>query len=65
MRLYPWWQQAVAMGGIFALERMTSFLVVGATTGGAPPWQFWLAPAVGMLLWPLIFILLRASFDNG
>ncbi len=59
LRLYPWWQQAVAMGGIFGVERIISYLVIGATTGEPPPWQYWLSPAVGMLLWPWIFVILR------
>jgi rod shape-determining protein MreD len=59
LRLYPWWQQAAAVGGVFGLERLVSFLVIGATTGEAPTWQYWLSPLVGTLLWPWVFVILR------
>jgi rod shape-determining protein MreD len=59
LRLFPWWQQAVALGGIFATERLISFLVVGATTGQPQPWSHWVSPVVSMALWPWLFVILR------
>ena len=59
LRLYPWWQQAAAMGGVFAMERLISFLVIGATTGKPQPWAFWLPVVVSVGLWPWLFIILR------
>lgn len=59
LRLYPWWQQAAALCGVFALERLLSFLVLGATTGEPQPPSFWLAPLASTALWPWLFIILR------
>jgi len=59
LRLFPWWQQAASLGGIFALERMISFLALGATGGMTPDWTHWLAPVTSMALWPWMFIILR------
>lgn len=59
LRLFPWWQQTVAMGGLFFLDRLVSFLVAGATTGQTQPWNHWLTPMISMLLWPWTFMIMR------
>jgi rod shape-determining protein MreD len=59
LRLFPWWQQAAALGGIFATERLISFLVTGATNGQPQTWSHWLAPLVSTALWPWLFIIMR------
>jgi len=33
-------------------------MIRGAIGEGLPPWTFWLAPGVGALLWPWLFLLL-------
>jgi len=59
LRLFPWWQQAASVGGIFALDRLIALVATGATGGIAPGWSHWLAPVSSTLLWPWIFIVLR------
>lgn len=59
IRLFPWWQQAAALGGVFVTERLISFLVTGATTGQPQPWNHWISPVVSTALWPWLFVILR------
>ena len=60
LRFFPLAQQALAIGGLLLNDR-----VVGAAihlTLGLPqlPWTYWVAPVIGMLLWPPVFILFDA-----
>jgi rod shape-determining protein MreD len=59
LRVFPLWQQAVAMVIIFLLERAVAFLVYGAVIGRTPPTTYWIPPLVSGLLWPWMFIFLR------
>ncbi|MEN8213483.1 MAG: rod shape-determining protein MreD [Pseudomonadota bacterium] len=60
LRLLPMWQQAITVLSLLYVERVIAALVLGITEGKLPNMQFWLPPVVGMLLWPWIFLLLRA-----
>jgi len=59
LRIFPWWQQSVALSGIFLLDRMVAFLVAGVTTGQPLSWSHWVSPLVAIALWPWFFMLLR------
>ena len=59
LRVFPWWQQAVALSGVFLLDRLLAFVVAGATTGQAQPWSHWVSPLVSIALWPWLFMILR------
>ena len=60
LRFFPLSQQALAIGGLLLNDRVVSAAV--HFTLGEPqlPWSFWWAPLLGMLLWPLLFVLLDA-----
>ena len=60
IRFFPMSQQVLAIGGLLFNDRIVSAVV--HITVGEPtlPWAYWWAPALGMALWPLIFILLDA-----
>ena len=60
LRFFPMSQQALAIGGLLVNDRVVSaaaHLAVGEPT---LPWSYWWAPLLGMLLWPLLFVLLDA-----
>lgn len=59
IRAAPLWQQTFSILVLLAIERILIFWISGVI--GYPPQDWWyLAPAVGgMVLWPLLFIVLR------
>jgi len=59
IRIFPLWQQAIIIWMILNLYQILLLWFDGIT--GQPPkgLQFWLPPISGMILWPIIFILLR------
>ena len=60
LRFFPMSQQALAIGGLLLNDRIVT-TVLHLTLGVAPhPDLAWAAPVLGMLLWPLVFVLLDA-----
>ena len=59
IRVLPLWQQTFSILLLLAIERILLFWISGVI--GYPPRDWWyLAPALGgMVLWPLLFIVLR------
>jgi rod shape-determining protein MreD len=59
IRVAPLWQQAFSVLALLLIEQILIFWISGVI--GYPPRDWWyLAPAVGgMLLWPLLFVILR------
>lgn len=60
LRFFPLWQQALAIGGLLLNDRIVTgalHVFLGIQT---LPRSFWLAPLVGMILWPPVFLLLAA-----
>lgn len=59
VRVYPLWQQAIAVGVMLMVYRILLLWVYGIT-GHAPDQRvYWLPVLTSMLLWPLIYLLLR------
>ena len=58
LRFFPLWQQALAVLVLLANDRVVVLMVRGFTGEGLPPWEFWLSPLPGALLWPWLFLLL-------
>lgn len=58
LRFFPLWQQALAVFALLVNDRVVVLMVRGFTGEGVPPWEFWLSPLVGALLWPWLFLLL-------
>ncbi|GAB2626557.1 rod shape-determining protein MreD [Novilysobacter erysipheiresistens] len=60
LRFFPMSQQALAIGGLLLNDRIVVAAIhvaLGITPG---PALSWLAPLVGMLLWPPVFVLIDA-----
>ncbi len=59
IRVFPLWQQSVAVLILLFLEPLIATWAMGITHQPPPPPLYWLTPVIGMLLWPWIFIILR------
>lgn len=55
LRQYPMWQQAMS---ILSLTLLVQLLFI-VTSAHSASWSFWFSPAISMLLWPVIYMLLR------
>ena len=58
LRFFPLSQQALAIGGLLLNDRIVDAAIHWMLREPMLPWNFWWAPLLGMLLWPLIYILL-------
>ena len=58
LRFFPLSQQALAVLVLLLNDRVVTLLIRGFSGEGYPPASYWIAPAVGMLLWPWVFLLL-------
>ncbi|MFW5926846.1 MAG: rod shape-determining protein MreD [Wenzhouxiangella sp.] len=58
IRFFPAWQQAIAVMALLFNDRIVQLWVIGLVDDAWPPWTWWLAPVIGMLLWPWVFLLL-------
>lgn len=58
LRFFPLWQQALAIGMLLLNDRIIVTLVQLAIGAPAPGWTSWLAPVLGMAIWPWLFVLL-------
>jgi len=57
MRFFPVWQQTLAVLGLLLNDRVVTLMVRGFSGEAMPTAMFWLSPVVGMLAWPLVFLL--------
>jgi len=60
IRFFPPWQQAAVVMLLLFNDRIVQLWIIGLVDDQWPSWQWWLAPVVGMLLWPWVFLLLDA-----
>lgn len=58
IRFFPPWQQAAVVMALLFNDRIVQLWVIGLTDDAWPVWTWWLAPVVGMALWPWMFLLL-------
>jgi rod shape-determining protein MreD len=58
LRFFPLWQQALAIGLLLFNDRVIVALIHLAVGAPQLPWVSWLAPIIGMVLWPWLFVLL-------
>lgn len=58
-RFFPLWQQSLGVLLLLLLENLISILTMGIIGQPFPTQFYWAPPLVGMLFWPLIFIVLR------
>ncbi|MGH8042867.1 MAG: rod shape-determining protein MreD [Rudaea sp.] len=57
LRFFPMWQQALAVLILLLNDRVVLLAVRAIAGQVAPPPSYWLAPLVGMLAWPWVFLL--------
>lgn len=58
LRFFPLWQQALAVGLLLLNDRVVVALIHLVVGVPQLPWVNWLAPVLGMVLWPWLFVLL-------
>ena len=60
LRFFPIPQQALTIGGLLLNDRVINAVVHVVLGVPQLPWQYWLSPLVGMLLWAPLHLLLDA-----
>lgn len=58
LRFFPMWQQALAVLAILLNDRILTLALRSFSGAAAIDWHFWMAPLVGALMWPWLFLLL-------
>ncbi len=58
LRFFPISQQALAVLGLLLNDRIVVIMVRGFSGDPIPAIGFWIAPIIGMLAWPFVFLLL-------
>lgn len=58
LRFFPLWQQALAIGMLLLNDRVVVAIIHAVIGVPQLSWANWLAPALGMVLWPWLFVLL-------
>jgi rod shape-determining protein MreD len=60
VRLFPVWQQALTVMVLLMLHQLLALWISRIIGRPGVPWFFWAPSLLGMLLWPLLYVLLRA-----
>lgn len=58
LRFFPMGQQTLAVLALLLNDRIVVLMVRGFSGDPIPTFGFWVAPVVGMLAWPFVFLLL-------
>ncbi len=58
LRFFPMWQQTLAVLVLLLNNRLLQLVIRLFAGESLPPALFWLAPFVGALFWPFVFLLL-------
>jgi len=58
IRFFPPWQQASAVLVLLLNDRVIHLWVIALQGNDWPSWQWWLAPVLGVAVWPWLFLLL-------
>lgn len=59
VRVFPLWQQSLFVVALLLVERLLFFWVDGTIGRPAQTAESWIAPLLGGLIWPWMFIILR------
>jgi rod shape-determining protein MreD len=59
IRVYPLWQQALAVLVLLLVVRLVLLWIRGIIGSPSGDWEFWLPAVSGTVVWPVIFILMR------
>lgn len=58
LRFFTLLQQALAILALLLNDRVVVLMIRVLSGEGLPPWEFWIAPWIGTLVWPLLYLLL-------
>lgn len=58
LRFFPMWQQSLGVLFLLLNDRVLGLMILAFSGYQVPQWDYWLAPFVGALLWPFVFLLL-------
>jgi rod shape-determining protein MreD len=58
LRFFPPWQQALSVLALLINDRIIVVWIISLRGESMPPAAYWLAPVIGMLVWPWLFLLL-------
>ena len=65
LRFFPPWQQALSVLALLVNDRIILLWITTLLGEPVPTWQYWLAPLVGMAVWPWLFLLMdRIRFET-
>lgn len=56
IRFFPPWQQALAVLALLVNDRIIQLWALLLLGEPLPTWRYWLAPLVGMAVWPWLFL---------
>lgn len=59
LRMFPRWQQAVAVLMLLLLNQLLVLWIRGLAGRAPETWVYWTPSIVGMLVWPWLFVVLR------
>jgi len=59
IRVFPFWQQALAVLVLLVVEHLFALWVMGAIDQTPPGLIYWVVPLIGAVLWPWVFVTLR------
>ena len=58
LRFFPPWQQALSVLALLLNDRIIVLWIISLKGDALPPLAYWLAPVVGTLLWPWVFLIM-------
>lgn len=58
LRFFPMWQQSLAVLALLLNDRFLLLVVRMLAGSSLPPVSWWVAPFVGAMIWPFLFLLL-------
>lgn len=58
LRFFPMWQQSLAVLALLLNDRILLLVVRMLAGSSLPPVTWWVAPFVGAMMWPFLFLLL-------
>jgi len=59
VRLFPVWQQAFIVVVLLVLHQLLALWISRIIGRPAAPWYFWAPSVISMLLWPVVYTMLR------
>ncbi len=65
LRMFPRWQQSVAVLGLLALNQLVVIWIRGSIGQAPQTLTYWTSIIVGMLIWPWLFVILRDVRRRG